>query len=98
MPRLLFVHGIGGPRHADDECRRRTAALAEGMSHAGHSQLAAGPERRDESDIFTDILEPQLAERPDGQTIAALTQTSPELRFYGTEQGGGEAIKGLTVR
>jgi hypothetical protein len=68
------------------------------MSHAGHSQLAAGPERQAESVIFTDILEAQLAERLDGQTIAALTQTSPELRFYGTEQRVDEAIKGPAVR
>ena len=39
-PRLLFVHGIGGPRRADDECREWAAALAEGMVHAGHSRRA----------------------------------------------------------
>src|SRR5690242_3617575 len=48
-PRLVFVHGIGGPRRADDECRRWTAALAEGMSHAGHSRLA---DELDQFDIF----------------------------------------------
>lgn len=38
--KLLFVHGIGGPRRAGDECRQWTAALAEGMAHAGHSRLS----------------------------------------------------------
>jgi hypothetical protein len=39
-PRLLFVHGIGGPRRADDERGRWAAALVEGMAGAGHSRLA----------------------------------------------------------
>lgn len=89
MPRLLFVHSIGGPRHADDECRRWAAALTGGMSHTGHSQLAAGAERQDEFAIFTDILEAQLAEAKGEQTIASLTRAAAELRFYGTEQGVG---------
>lgn len=58
-PRLLFVHGIGGPRRADDERRRWTEALAAGMVNAGHSRLAEGLAGFDISfayyqDLFTD--------------------------------------------
>ncbi|MER5386443.1 hypothetical protein ABT040_40465 [Streptomyces sp. NPDC002688] len=39
--RLVFVHGIGGPRDVDEELRAWTRALAGGMREAGHSELAA---------------------------------------------------------
>lgn len=40
-PRLVFVHGIGGPRQADTERERWISALAEGARRAGHSRAAA---------------------------------------------------------
>jgi hypothetical protein len=39
-PRLVLVHGIGGPRQADLERQRWVAALAEGARKAGHSAAA----------------------------------------------------------
>lgn len=39
-PRLVFVHGIGGPRDPVRELTGWTRALASGMHAAGHSQLA----------------------------------------------------------
>jgi pimeloyl-ACP methyl ester carboxylesterase len=39
-PRLVLVHGIGGPRRADLERQRWTAALADGARNAGHSAAA----------------------------------------------------------
>lgn len=38
--RLVFVHGIGAARRADEECARWSAALAEGFRRSGHSDLA----------------------------------------------------------
>lgn len=121
-PRLLFVHGIGGPRRVDDECRRWTAALAEGMSDAGHSQLAEELGQLDISfayyqDLFTDphaqgdadglagvdaelllelfdeLLEAQLTETADEETIATLRTTRAKLRPHGAEQGAGAALR-----
>jgi hypothetical protein len=40
-PRLVFVHGIGGPRRVDHERDRWTRALAEGADRAGHTAFAA---------------------------------------------------------
>ncbi|MER5995699.1 hypothetical protein [Streptomyces viridosporus] len=40
-PRLVFVHGIGGPRDPATELAAWSAALAGGMRVAGHSALAA---------------------------------------------------------
>lgn len=37
---LVFLHGIGRPRNADQECKEWTKALAEGARHAGHSRVA----------------------------------------------------------
>jgi pimeloyl-ACP methyl ester carboxylesterase len=39
-PRLVFVHGIGGARRADEEHERWVNALVEGARRAGHSRLA----------------------------------------------------------
>jgi pimeloyl-ACP methyl ester carboxylesterase len=39
-PQLVFLHGIGRPRNADQECKQWTKALAEGALRAGHSQVA----------------------------------------------------------
>jgi hypothetical protein len=39
-PRLVLVHGIGGPRQADAERQRWTDALADGARKAGHSAAA----------------------------------------------------------
>jgi hypothetical protein len=39
-PRLVLVHGIGGPRQADLECRKWTDALARGARDAGHAAAA----------------------------------------------------------
>ena len=39
-PRLVFVHGIGGPRDPAAELAHWTTALAAGMRAAGHSALA----------------------------------------------------------
>ncbi|MFI6567415.1 hypothetical protein [Streptomyces sp. NPDC050534] len=39
--RLVFVHGIGGPRDAEEELRAWTRCLARGMRAAGHSEVAA---------------------------------------------------------
>ncbi|MFE1957848.1 hypothetical protein [Streptomyces sp. NPDC059479] len=39
-PRLVFVHGIGGPREPEHERARWSEALAAGMRAAGHSSLA----------------------------------------------------------
>jgi hypothetical protein len=39
--RLVFVHGIGGPRDPAEELRMWTRALAQGMREAGHSEVAA---------------------------------------------------------
>jgi hypothetical protein len=39
-PRLVFVHGVGGPRQTDVERQRWTAALASGARKAGHSAAA----------------------------------------------------------
>ncbi|WP_406863913.1 hypothetical protein ABZO31_27165 [Streptomyces sp. HUAS MG47] len=43
-PRLVFVHGIGGPRDPAAELAHWSAALAAGMRAAGHSALAASLE------------------------------------------------------
>ena len=40
VPRLLFVHGIGGPRHEESELTSWTSALAVGMRESGHSDAA----------------------------------------------------------
>ncbi|MFE4175776.1 hypothetical protein ACFRR7_27675 [Streptomyces sp. NPDC056909] len=40
-PRVVFVHGIGGPREPDRERALWSEALATGMRAAGHSSLAA---------------------------------------------------------
>jgi len=40
-PRLVFVHGVGGPRDATAELAAWTDALASGMRKAGHSDVAA---------------------------------------------------------
>ncbi|MFD8823268.1 hypothetical protein ACFV1C_13025 [Streptomyces sp. NPDC059605] len=40
MPRLVFVHGIGGPRDTGRELTEWTGALADGMRAAGHTALA----------------------------------------------------------
>ncbi|WP_371580595.1 alpha/beta hydrolase [Streptomyces sp. NBC_01314] len=37
-PRLVFVHGVGGPRDPDAECDVWLRALAEGARAAGHSR------------------------------------------------------------
>ncbi|WKV75809.1 hypothetical protein AW27_032360 [Streptomyces sp. PCS3-D2] len=39
-PRMVFVHGIGGPRDPARELAQWTGALANGMRLAGHSALA----------------------------------------------------------
>jgi hypothetical protein len=39
-PRLVFVHGVGGPRDAAGELATWTDALASGMREAGHSDMA----------------------------------------------------------
>lgn len=41
VAKLVFVHGIGSHRIAEEDCRRWVSALAEGARRAGHSQLAA---------------------------------------------------------
>ncbi|MEU1405167.1 hypothetical protein ABZ471_22900 [Streptomyces sp. NPDC005728] len=41
-PRLVFVHGVGGPRDAVGELADWTRALAAGMHNAGHSAVADG--------------------------------------------------------
>lgn len=41
VPRLVFVHGIGGLRDTARELDAWTGALADGMRAAGHSALAA---------------------------------------------------------
>ncbi|MFG2333086.1 hypothetical protein ACGFMM_26160 [Streptomyces sp. NPDC048604] len=43
-PRLVFVHGIGGPRDPAAELAHWAGALAAGMRAAGHSALAASLE------------------------------------------------------
>lgn len=43
-PQLIFIHGIGRPRDAEQECRQWTKALAEGALRAGHSRMARGLE------------------------------------------------------
>jgi pimeloyl-ACP methyl ester carboxylesterase len=40
MPRLVFVHGIGGSRQADVDRERWVGALARGAREAGHSRAA----------------------------------------------------------
>jgi hypothetical protein len=42
LPRLVFVHGIGGPRQAGADRTRWITALASGARKAGHSGAAAG--------------------------------------------------------
>jgi hypothetical protein len=63
---LLFVHGIGGPRRADDECRLWTRALAEGMAAAGHSRLSEDLAQPTEFDIsfvgYQDLFTEQHAQ------------------------------------
>ncbi|MER5466519.1 hypothetical protein ABT010_39010 [Streptomyces sp. NPDC002668] len=39
-PRLVFVHGIGGPRQPDRELKEWLDSLALGMTDAGHSHAA----------------------------------------------------------
>ncbi|MEU9169548.1 hypothetical protein AB0D34_17350 [Streptomyces sp. NPDC048420] len=39
-PRLVFVHGVGGPRDAVGELAHWKSALAKGMRAAGHSSMA----------------------------------------------------------
>ena len=39
-PQLVFLHGIGRPRDADQECMQWRKALAEGALRAGHSEVA----------------------------------------------------------
>lgn len=41
-PQLVLVHGIGGPRDAEDERREWTRALAEGARAAGHASAISG--------------------------------------------------------
>ena len=40
-PRLVFVHGIGGPQQVEEERDRWVWALAEGTRRAGRSDVAA---------------------------------------------------------
>ena len=39
-PRLVFVHGVGGPRRVEDDRRCWISALADGARRAGHSAAA----------------------------------------------------------
>jgi len=41
-PRLVFVHGVGGPRDPVGELTEWTDSLASGMRRAGHSAMADG--------------------------------------------------------
>ncbi|MFJ4915526.1 MULTISPECIES: alpha/beta hydrolase [unclassified Streptomyces] len=41
-PRLVFVHGVGGPRDATAELEGLLRALAEGAGAAGHSRVVPG--------------------------------------------------------
>lgn len=41
VPRLILVHGIGGPRRIDVDRERWISALAAGARQAGHSKAAA---------------------------------------------------------
>nr|WP_042196286.1 hypothetical protein [Kibdelosporangium sp. MJ126-NF4]CEL22520.1 hypothetical protein [Kibdelosporangium sp. MJ126-NF4]CTQ89376.1 hypothetical protein [Kibdelosporangium sp. MJ126-NF4] len=50
-PKLVFVHGIGGPRQVDQERHRWTAALADGMRKAGHSDIAEDLANSDSPEI-----------------------------------------------
>ncbi|TDC89578.1 hypothetical protein E1285_16225 [Actinomadura sp. 7K507] len=41
-PRLVFVHGIGGPRRVEEDRERWIDALAAGARRAGHGEAARG--------------------------------------------------------
>jgi hypothetical protein len=65
-PRIIFVHGIGGPRAEADELRQWSAALAAGARLAGHSAFAAeleeDPGARASFVYYGDLFEPAQAQ------------------------------------
>lgn len=72
MPRLVFVHGIGGLRDAERELAGWTGALADGMRAAGHTALA---ERLTTTDAdrcafvsYADLFSPPEAQGGGGAT------------------------------
>ncbi|MFC8917960.1 hypothetical protein ACFT5C_19535 [Streptomyces sp. NPDC057116] len=69
-PRLVFVHGIGGPRRTDRELAEWTRSLASGMAAAGHSGQARRLEDGDvEGPVFAYYGD--LFHRPQAQGGAA---------------------------
>ncbi|MBQ1009371.1 hypothetical protein KBX53_00045 [Micromonospora sp. M51] len=76
-PRLIFVHGIGAPRQAEQELATWTAALAEGARRAGHAAFA--------SDLVSGSVDTDFAYY--GDLFAR-----PHSQGYGVEDlGSGEA-------
>ena len=75
-PRLVLVHGIGGPRQADLERQCWAAALAEGAHKAGHSaaadQLIDGTLADVRYAYYGDLFRPRQAQGDgDGELDAA---------------------------
>jgi pimeloyl-ACP methyl ester carboxylesterase len=71
-PRLIFLHGIGGPRMVADELRLWSKALAAGARLAGHSRFAAQLENDPAVASFVyygDLLQTPHAQGGDGLAL-----------------------------
>ncbi|MDX3356890.1 hypothetical protein PV703_27015 [Streptomyces sp. ME01-24h] len=80
MPRLVFVHGIGGARDTDQELHTWAAALAKGMRLAGHSEAAAAVEDGKVDSVFASYAD--LFARPQQQgTDLSHQLTADEARL-----------------
>ncbi|WP_330457141.1 hypothetical protein OIB37_09720 [Streptomyces sp. NBC_00820] len=78
-PRLVFVHGIGGPRDAAAELAAWTGALAAGMRAAGHSAVADGLSNGDVDCRFVhyaDLFRPAQAQ---GSAVGVEDEDSARL-------------------
>ncbi|MER5730743.1 hypothetical protein ABT084_20830 [Streptomyces sp. NPDC002138] len=85
-PRLVFVHGIGGPRDPDTELASWTRTLAAGMRAAGHdgaaASLVSGEGARCAFAHYGDLFgrdQAQGAGDPDGGREAAADAVLSEL-------------------
>jgi Alpha/beta hydrolase family len=80
--RIVFVHGIGGPRDAGAELVQWTKALADGFIASGHSELAAKLRDGTVDDVeavsayYTDLFAPPQAQ---GSGSLDLTVAESEL-------------------
>ena len=73
-PRLIFLHGIGGPRVPAEELMLWSKALAAGAYRSGHSLFAAGLEKgqldRTSFVYYGDLFQASQAQGGDGLNLA----------------------------